>query len=86
MPIQSKNGLGLKLWSRVLVFLGFTAAAIIIYNGLSRIQLNEIFHIILIEYFSVFLLTGIIAGGLWEAPWISENILHKDRRSSYQAV
>lgn len=70
----------------MLILLGFNAAAIIIYNGRGWVLLNEIFRILLIEYLAIFLLAGILVGGLWVARRIRKNVAQKDRKPPYPAV
>lgn len=65
--ITQMHGLGLKLWSRALILFTYIAAVIFIYSDRGWVQLNEILRIPLIEYAAVFLLAGLIAGGLWIA-------------------
>lgn len=81
--ITQMHGLGLALWSRVLILLGFVSSAILIYNDRGWAQLNEIIRIPLIEYLAVFLLAGIIAGGLWLARRIRGNKAPIERESTY---
>ena len=65
--ITQMHGLGLKLWTRVLILIVYIAAVIYIYSDRGWVQINEIIRIPLIEYAAVFLLAGLIAGGLWLA-------------------
>jgi hypothetical protein len=65
--ITQMHGLGLKMWSRALILTLYIAAAIYVYSGRGWVQLNEILRIPIIEYAAVFLLAGLIAGGLWIA-------------------
>jgi len=77
--ITQMHGLGLALWSRLLILLGFTASAIIIYYDRGWGQLNEIIRIPLIEYLAAFLLAGIIVGGLWLTRRIRGNMANDDQ-------
>lgn len=74
--ITQMHGLGLKLWSRILILLAYIGAVIYIYSDRGWVQMNEILRIPVIEYAAVFLLAGLIAGGLWIARKI------KDRSST----
>jgi len=65
--ITQMHGLGLKLWMRLLILFVFIASTLFVYNDRGWAQLNEILRIPLIEYAAVFLLAGLIAGGLWIA-------------------
>ena len=65
--ITQMHGLGLKLWSRLIILFAYIGAVIFVYSDRGWAQLNEIIRIPLIEYAAVFLLAGIIAGGLWIA-------------------
>lgn len=65
--ITQMHGLGLKLWSRLVILFLYIGAAIYIYSDRGWVQLNEIIRIPLIEYLAVFVLAGIFAVGLWIA-------------------
>jgi hypothetical protein len=64
--ITQMHGLGWPRWVKIVSYLLYAAMAIVIYNG-QWVRLNEIIRIPFIEYLSVFVLTGLIGGGLWLA-------------------
>jgi hypothetical protein len=63
--ITQMNGLGLSLKARLLILAAFIVSTLWVYSGRGWIKLNEIIRIPLIEYPAVFLLAGLIGGGLW---------------------
>ena len=65
--ITQMHGLGLKLWTRLLILAGYGAAVIAVYSRLGWARINEIIRIPVIDYLAVLLLAGLIAGGLWVA-------------------
>ena len=68
--ITQMNGLGLSLKARLLILAAFIVSTLWVYSGRGWIKLNEIIRIPLIEYLAVFLLAGLIGGGLWLAKRI----------------
>jgi hypothetical protein len=64
--ITQMHGLGWPRWAKIVVYLLFAAATVVVYNG-QWVRLNEIIRIPFIEYLSVFVLAGLIGGGLWVA-------------------
>ena len=64
--ITQMHGLGLPRWAKWLILAVFIVLVLLVYNG-QWIRLNEIIRIPLIEYLAVFLLAGLIGGGLWLA-------------------
>jgi len=68
--ITQMNGLGLSLKARLLILSAFIVSTLWVYSGRGWIKLNEIIRIPLIEYLAVFLLAGLIGGGLWLAKRI----------------
>jgi len=62
--ITQMHGLGWPRWAKITSYLLYAAATIIVYNG-QWVRLNEIIRIPFIEYLAVFVLTGLIGGGLW---------------------
>lgn len=65
--ITQMHGLGLSLWSRLLILFGYIGSVLLVYSERGWVQMNEIIRIPLIEYLAVFILAGLIAGGLWIA-------------------
>ena len=80
--ITQMHGLGLKLWSRLVILFLYIGAAIYIYSDRGWVQLNEIIRIPLIEYLAVFVLAGIFAGGLW----IARTLKNRTRPSEGQTT
>jgi hypothetical protein len=76
--ITQTHGLGLSLFTRALILVSFITSALFIYSRRDWVQLNEIIRIPFIEYLAVFLLTGIIAGGLWIVRRFKKNDEIKD--------
>lgn len=76
--ITQMHGLGLSLFTRALILVSFITSALFIYSRRDWVQLNEIIRIPFIEYLAVFLLTGIIAGGLWIVRRFKKNDEIKD--------
>jgi hypothetical protein len=76
--LTQMHGLGLSLFNRALILVGFITSALFIYSQRGWVQLNEIIRIPFIEYLAVFLLAGIIAGGLWIARRFKKNDEIKD--------
>lgn len=70
--ITQMHGLGLKFWSKLVILIAYIAAALYVYSDRGWVQLNEIIRIPLIEYAAVFVLAGLIGGGLWIARKIRE--------------
>jgi hypothetical protein len=68
--ITQMNGLGLSFKTRALILAAFIVSTLWVYSGRGWIKLNEIIRIPLIEYLAVFLLAGLIGGGLWLAKRI----------------
>jgi hypothetical protein len=79
------HGLGLSLISRGLLLGAFIASALFVYNQRGWFQLNEILRIPIIEYLAVFLLAGIIAGGLGIARRFKGSDKIYDHDESYQS-
>jgi hypothetical protein len=65
--ITQMHGLGLKVWTKLLIVAGYASAVIVVYSRLGWDRLNEILRIPVIDYLAVLLLAGLIAGGLWVA-------------------
>ena len=68
--ITQMNGLGLSFKTKAFILAAFIASTLWVYSGRGWIKLNEIIRIPLIEYLAVFLLAGLIGGGLWLAKRI----------------
>jgi uncharacterized membrane protein YhhN len=68
--ITQMHGIGLPKWAKWLILAVFIALTLVIYNG-QWVRLNEIIRIPLIEYLAVFLLAGLIGGGLWVRRQVS---------------
>jgi hypothetical protein len=81
--ITQMHGLGLKLWSKSLILIIYLAAAFYIYSDRGWIQLNEIIRIPLIEYLAVFLLAGLIGGGLWIARKIRGDSSNDEKQPAF---
>ncbi|MEJ5199935.1 MAG: hypothetical protein WHX53_13510 [Anaerolineae bacterium] len=64
--ITQMHGLGLPKWAKWLILAVFVALVLVVYNG-QWVRLNEIIRIPLIEYLAVFVVAGLISGGLWVA-------------------
>jgi hypothetical protein len=64
------NGLGLSFRTKLLILAAFIISTLWVYSGRGWIKLNEIIRIPLIEYLAVFVLAGLIGGGLWIAKRI----------------
>lgn len=69
--LTQMHGLGLRRWVKWAILGVFVAAAIVVYNG-QWPRLNEIIRIPLIEYLAVFVLAGLIGGGLWVARQVGQ--------------
>jgi hypothetical protein len=65
--ITQMHGLGLRLWAKLAILFGYSAAVIAVYNQLGWARLNEIIRIPVIDYLAVLLLAGLVAAGLWIA-------------------
>lgn len=61
--LTQMHGLGLPKWAKWLILGVFIALTLVVYNG-QWARLNEIVRIPVIEYLAVFLLAGLIGGGL----------------------
>jgi hypothetical protein len=83
--ITQMHGLGLRLWSKALIVFIFLASAFYIYSDRGWVQLNEIIRIPVIEYLAVFILAGIIAGGLWIARKIKSYRSNSGSQSALSA-
>ncbi len=68
--ITQMNGLGLSFKTKAFILAVFITSTLWVYSGRGWIKLNEIIRIPLIEYLAVFLLAGLIGGGLWLAKRI----------------
>lgn len=75
--ITQMHGLGLSFITKLIILLGYVTSALLIYSQRGWIQINEIIRIPLIEYLAVFLLAGIIAGGLWITRMIKKSSNNK---------
>ncbi len=84
--ITQMHGLGLKFWSKALITALYIASALYIYSDRGWVQLNEILRIPLIEYLAVFILAGIIAGGLWIARKIKGEPMNDGSQTPTRAV
>jgi len=67
--ITQMHGIGLKQWQKFGILTAFVITVIGVYGGLGWARLNEIIRIPLIEYLAVFILAGLIAGGLKISRW-----------------
>lgn len=65
--ITQMYGLGLARWIRGAILALYCGLVILVYSGRGWPALNEIVRIPLIEYLLVFVLAGLIGGGLWMA-------------------
>jgi hypothetical protein len=63
--ITQMHGLGLRLWHKVSLLTVYVGTVLLVYSGRGWERLNEIARIPLIEYVAVFVLAGLIGGGLW---------------------
>jgi hypothetical protein len=70
--ITQMHGLGWPRWIKIVVYLLFAAATVVVYNG-QWARLNEIIRIPFIEYLAVFVLAGLIGGGLWIARRVKQH-------------
>jgi hypothetical protein len=68
--ITQMNGLGLSFKTKAFILTVFIVSTLWVYSGRGWEKLNEIIRIPLIEYLAVFLLAGLIGGGLWLAKRI----------------
>lgn len=80
--ITQMHGLGLSLWSRGMILLGYITSVFVVYSQREWLEMNEILRIPLIEYLAVFLLAGIIAGGLWIARRVRKTNTSEDADSN----
>lgn len=76
--ITQMHGLGLSFLTRLMILIAYIISALIIYSQRGWVQINEIVRIPLIEYLAVFLLAGIIAGGLWIARLFKKSGKNRD--------
>jgi len=65
--ITQMHGLDLKRWHKLAILGVYAAAVLLVYSDRGWAKLNEIIRIPLIEYLLVFVLAGLIGGGLWMA-------------------
>ncbi len=63
--ITQMHGVGLRLWHKVSLLAVYVGAVLFVYSDRGWDRLNEIIRIPLIEYLAVFVLAGLIGGGLW---------------------
>ncbi|UCE01207.1 MAG: hypothetical protein JSV42_15960 [Chloroflexota bacterium] len=84
--ITQMHGLGLSFRSRLLILIVFIASALFVYSDRGWVQLNEIIRIPLIEYLAVFLLAGIIAGGLWIARRFRRDKENIDQKPTFSPM
>jgi hypothetical protein len=63
--ITQMHGLGLRLWHKAGLLAIYVGAALLVYSDRGWEKLNEIVRIPVIEYLVVFVLAGLIGGGLW---------------------
>jgi hypothetical protein len=63
--ITQMFGLGLKAWMKWAILALYIALVLLVYSQVGWARLNEIVRIPLIEYVLVFVLAGLISGGLW---------------------
>jgi hypothetical protein len=63
--ITQMHGVGLRLWHKTGLLVVYLGATLLVYSDRGWERLNEIVRIPLIEYLAVFVLAGLIGGGLW---------------------
>ena len=65
--VTQMHGLGLSRGVKALLTVIFGLAVAVVYSQRGLANLNEIIRIPLIDYLGVFVLAGLIGGGLWIA-------------------
>jgi hypothetical protein len=65
--ITQMFGIGLKVWMKWAILALFAGLVLLVYSRIGWGRLNEIIRIPMIEYALVFVLAGLISGGLWIA-------------------
>jgi len=65
--VTQMHGLGLSRLTKALFTIAFGLGVAVVYSQRGLAQLNEVIRIPLIDYLSVFVLAGLIGGGLWVA-------------------
>jgi len=65
--VTQMHGLGLSRLTKALFTIAFGLGVAVVYSQRGLAQLNEVIRIPLIDYLSVFVLAGLIGGGLWLA-------------------
>lgn len=65
--VTQMHGLGLSRLSKALFTIAFGLGVAVVYSQRGLAQLNEVIRIPLIDYLSVFVLAGLIGGGMWIA-------------------
>jgi hypothetical protein len=65
--ITQMHGLGLKLWTKLLIVAAYAGSVAMVYSQLGWARINEIVRIPVIDYLAVLILAALIGGGLWIA-------------------
>jgi hypothetical protein len=65
--ITQMFGIGLKVWMKWAILALYVGLILLVYSRIGWNRLNEIIRIPMIEYVLVFVLAGLISGGLWIA-------------------
>ncbi len=65
--ITQMHGVGLKLWTKLVVLAAYFGAVVGVYSQLGWSRITEIARIPAVDYLAVLVLAGLMGGGLWIA-------------------
>jgi hypothetical protein len=65
--ITQMHGVGLKLWTKLVVLAAYFGAVVAVYSQLGWSRISEIARIPVVDYLAVLVLAGLMGGGLWIA-------------------